>query len=64
MSTSRESPCINLVPSTARACRNRGKENDLDDVHLLAGEEMQWRIFLVVTLRILPFNVLLYVAYT
>lgn len=41
---------INLVPLISRACRDRGKENDLDDVHLLAGEVMQWRIFLVVTL--------------
>jgi hypothetical protein len=40
----------NLVPSIARACRDGGKENGLDDVHLLAGEEMHWRIFLVVTL--------------
>jgi len=55
---------INLVPSTARACRDRGKENDLDDVHLLAGEEMQWWIFLVVTSCTPPFNVRLSVAYT
>jgi len=39
----------NLLSTTARVCRDGGGENDLDDVHLLVGEEMQWRISLAVT---------------
>ena len=32
---------INPVTSTARVFGDRGGANELDDVHLLAGEEMQ-----------------------
>jgi hypothetical protein len=38
----------NLLSFTARVSGDRGEENGLDDVHLLVGEEIQWRISLVV----------------
>ena len=50
---------INLVTSTARVVGDKGGMNGLDDVNLLEGEEMQWRIFSAVTLFTSPFNVLL-----
>jgi len=55
---------INLVPSTARVFGDKGGLNDLDDVHLFEGEEMQWRILSAVNSCTTPFNALLYVAYT
>ena len=53
-----------LVTSTARVFGDKGGEHDLDDVYMQAGEELQWRIILVVSLCTPPFNVILYVTYT
>lgn len=52
----------NPVSTTARASTDRGREKVLDDVHLIVGEEMQWRIFVVVTQCTPLLNVLLYVG--
>ena len=46
----------NLGSTTAHVTIDRGRENDLDVLHLFVGEEMQWRIFLAVTKLTSPFS--------
>jgi hypothetical protein len=52
----------NLVSTTAHVSIDRGRKNDLDVLHLFVGEEMQWRIFFVVTKRTSLFSGILFVG--
>jgi len=46
----------NPLSTTACVCREGDGESDLDDVHLLEGEEIQWRISLAVSVLRLSVN--------
>jgi hypothetical protein len=52
----------NQYPPPQVSLSDRCGENDLDNVHLFVGEEIQWRIFLAVASYIALFSELLYVG--